>query len=215
MGKSKAPEYAKTTYNTGGLFGSSTSDKGGTSYTPESWMTNTMNTVGTGVNTSLQNMFSNDYENDANFNAYRDNLYNTMGQQYDQVLGNLADRGLMRSTGLQALNNNYAKALQDNVTSLYDNYYNRQANNLQNAMNTSNSIYNYVNGITGNNMQNSNAVSDYNMKAYQADQANKQAMWNTLGQAAAAVGSIAAAPMTGGTSIAGTIASNLAKEKQA
>ena len=53
------------------------------------------------------------------------------------------------------------------------------------------------------------------MKAYQADQANKQAMWNTLGQAAAAVGSIAAAPMTGGTSIAGTIASNLAKEKQA
>lgn len=198
MGKSKAPEYAKTTYNTGGLFGSSTSDKGGTSYTPENWMTNTMNTVGTGVNTSLQNMLTNDYANDANFQAYQNQLYNTMGQQYDQMLGNLADRGLMRSTGLQALNDNYAKALQDNVTSLYDSYYNRQANNLQNAMNTSNSIYNYVNGITGNNMQNSNAVSDYNMQAYQADQAAKSAMWGSLAQAAGAV----AAPFTGGASLA-------------
>lgn len=203
MAKTNAPEYATTTFDSG-LWGSSTAGKNGVDYKPQDWMTNSMNTIGTGVNTSLQNMFSNDYANDANFNAYKNNLYNTMGQQYDQMLGNLADRGLMRSSGLQALNNNYAKALQDNVTSLYDNYYNRQVNNLQNAMDTSNSLYNYMTGITGANQSQSNAVSNYAMEEYKAnqaaDQAEKAAMYSGL---AKAVGAIAAAPMTGGTSIAG------------
>lgn len=199
MAKNKAPEYATTTFDSG-LWGSSTAGKNGVDYKPQDWMTNSMNTIGTGVNTSLQNMFSNDYANDANFNAYKNNLYNTMGQQYDQMLGNLADRGLMRSSGLQALNNNYAKALQDNVTSLYDNYYNRNVNNLQNAMNTSNNLYNYMTGITGANQNQSNAVSNHEMEAYKADQAAKAAMYSGLAQAA---GAIAAAPMTGGISIAG------------
>lgn len=199
MGKS-APKYATTTFDSG-LWGSSTAGENGVDYKPQDWMTNSMNTIGTGVNTSLQNMFSNDYANDANFNAYKNNLYNTMGQQYDQMLGNLADRGLMRSSGLQALNNNYAKALQDNVTSLYDNYYNRNVNNLQNAIDTSNSLFGYMTGITGANQNQSNAVSNHEMEAYKADQAAKAQMYGSLAQAA---GSLAAAPMSGGTSLLGT-----------
>ena len=190
MGKNKAPEYATTTYNTGGLFGSSTSDKGGTSYTPANWMTNTMNTVGSGINTSLQNMLSNDYANDANFQAYQNQLYNTMEQQYDQVLGNLADRGLMRSTGLQALNNNYAKALQDNVTSLYDNYYNRMSNNLANSLNTSNTLFDYMTGVNNGALNNANAVNNYNLAKYKIDNSGSD---SNIGSIIGGLGNIAGA----------------------
>lgn len=192
MGKS-APKYATTTFDSG-LWGSSTAGESGVNYKPQEWMSNSMNTIGTGVNTALNNMFSNNYENDANFQAYKNNLYNTMGQQYDQMLGNLADRGLMRSSGLQALNNNYAKALQDNVTSLYDNYYNRQVNNLQNAMDTSNSLFGYMTGITGANQAHSNAVSNHEMEAYKADQAAKAAMYSGLAQAAGSLAGAAINP---------------------
>lgn len=179
MGKKSAPEYAKTTTDTG-LWGSSTTSKKGTTYTPESWQQNTMQTVGQNLNPTLQNMLSNDYSNDANFQAYQNQFYNTMNQQYDQMLGNLADRGLMRSSGLDALNNSYAKALQDNVTSLYDNYYNRQANNLSNLMNTSNTLYNYMTGTTGASNNQSNAVSQYNMDNYKTQEQLKAAIFASL-----------------------------------
>lgn len=194
MGKKKAPEYAKTTTDTG-LWGSSTTDKKGTTYNPTSWQSSTMATVGNNINPTLQNMISNDYSTDANFQAYQNQLYDTMGQQYDQMLGNLADRGLMRSSGLQALNNSYAKALQDNVTDLYDNYYNRQANNLSNLMNTSNTLYNYMTGTTGASNQQSNAVSQYNLNKWQQEQAAQQAMFNSLMNAGAQIGGAA---LTGG-----------------
>lgn len=202
MGKKKAPEYQKTTTDTG-LWGSSTTDKKTTTFNAPDWMTSTMGTVTSNLQPTIQNMLSNDYSNDANFQTYQNQLYNTMGQQYDQMLGNLADRGLMRSSGLQALNNNYAKALQDNVTSLYDNYYNRQGNNLSNLLNISNNLYNQMAGTTNASNQQSNAVSQYNLNKWQQEQAAQQAMFNSIMQTA---GAIALAPATGGSSVAGLAA---------
>jgi hypothetical protein len=185
MGKSSsgdAPKYQNATYDTGGLFGSSTSSESGTKYTPEKWMTNTMGTVSNNIEPTLNNMLSTNYENDANFQAYRDKMYNTMGQQYDQMLGGLADRGLMRSTGLQALNNNYAQSLQDNTTSLYDNYYNRNANNLANLLNTSNTIYDYITAINGGGLNSSNAINNYNLAKYKIENgASDSGIGNIIG----------------------------------
>lgn len=191
MGKSsKAPEYKETTYDTGGLFGSSTNSSSGTTYKPADWMTNTMGTVTNNINPTLSSMFSNDFSNDANFQAYQNQLYNTMGQQYDQMMGNLADRGLMRSTGMQALNNNYAKALQDNVTSLYDNYYNRMSNNLANALNTSNTLFDYMTGVNSGALNNANAVNNYNLAKYKIDNSGSG---SNIGSIIGGLGNIAAA----------------------
>lgn len=210
MGSKSAPEYAKTTYNTGGLFGSSTSDKKGTSFTAENWQNTMGNTGANLINTSLSNMLSNDYANDPNFQAYQNQLNKTMAQNYDtSVLSNLANRGLMRSSGLQAATNSFANTLADNTVDLYDSYYNRQANNLSNALNAQNQLYSWITGLNNAAMGNSKSVSDYNMEAYKAEQAANQAMWNSLMQAGA---SIAAAPMTGGTSIAGTVAAKALKK---
>ena len=110
MGKSKssAPEYQTTTYDTGNLFGSSTTGSSGTTYKPAEWISNTMGTVSSNINPILNSMLSNDYSNDANFQVYQDNFNRGMQQAYDtNVLGNLTDRGLMRSSGLQAATNSF------------------------------------------------------------------------------------------------------------
>lgn len=217
MGKNKAPEYATTTYNTGDLFGSSTTNKKGTTYDAADWMTNLNNTTTSGLNTTLNNMLSNDYANDANFQVYQNQLNKTAAQNYDTiVLSNLANRGLMKSSGLQAATNSFADTLADQTAELYDSYYNRQANNLSNLLNTQNALYQYLTGVNQGSQTNSQNVSDYNMEAYKADQALKGAMWQALGSAVGGLAGVAnptslatkktGTLMSGGESITGNIA---------
>lgn len=198
MGKSKAPEYATTKVNTGGLFGSSTSGKEGTSYTGEEWQKTMGGTGANLINTSLSGLASNDYSQDPNFKVYQDNFNRGMQQAYDtNVLGNLTDRGLMRSSGLQSATNSFNNTMQQGLADLYDSYYNRQQNNLSSALNSQNTLYNWITGLNNSAQQNSKAVSDYNMQAYQAEQASKNAMMGQIMNAVA----LAAAPATGGASL--------------
>lgn len=187
MGKSKkAPEYAETKYDTGGLFGSATSNKSGTTYNPSSWMSNTMNTVGGNINSTLNNMLSGDYANDANFQVYQDQLNRSAAQNYDaSVLSQLADRGLMRSSGLQSATNAFADTLANNTADLYDSYYNRQTNNLSNMLNTSNAIYNYLTGINSAALNNTGSVNSYELnRAGLNDNSN---LWGQLANTAGSV----------------------------
>jgi hypothetical protein len=205
MGKSKAPEYQTTTTKTGGLFGESTNSKTGSNFKAEDWQTN-MGGLGSNlINQSLTGLSSNDYSQDPNFQVYQDNFNRGMQQAYDtNVLGNLTDRGLMRSSGLQAATNSFNNTMQQGLADLYDSYYNRQQNNLNSALNAQNNLYSWITGLNQDAAKNSQAVSDYNMKAWQAEQAQKQAMFNSIMQT---VGAVAAAPMTGGSSVAGLVAS--------
>lgn len=185
MGSKSAPKYATTTYDTGGLFGSSTNSESGTKFTPTSWEQNTMGIVGQNIPTTLNSMLSNDYSNDPNFQKYQANLNRQMTQAYDSnVLSQLANRGLMRSSGLQGATNAFADTLANNEVNLFDNYYNRQANNLSALQNTANNIYNYITGINSGALNNSNAVNNHNMAAYQAQQAANAQLFGSLANAA-------------------------------
>ena len=192
MGKSsKAPEYKTTTYDTGGLFGSSTNSSSGTTYKPADWMTNTMGTVTNNINPTLSSMFSNDFSNDANFKGYQDQLNKTMEQNYDtSVLSNLANRGLMRSSGLQAATNSFNDTLTDNTMALYDNYYNRLSNNLANALNTSNTLFDYMTGVNSGALNNANAVNNYNLAKYKIDNSGSG---SNIGSIIGGLGNIAGA----------------------
>lgn len=200
MGSKSAPEYQKTTTSTGGLFGSSTSDKKGTSFTGEDWQTNMGGTGANLINTSLSGLLTNDYSQDPNFQVYQDNFNRGMQQAYDtNVLGNLTSRGLMRSSGLQSATNSFNNTMQEGLADLYDTYYNRQLNNLNAGLNSQNNLYSWITGLNNAAQQNSQAVSDYNMQAYQTEQAAKQAMFNSI---MGAVGDLGGAAITGGASVA-------------
>lgn len=186
--KSSKPEYATTTTNSGN-WGSSTTGASGTTYNAPGWINNTMNTVGNNLNPTLSNMLSNDYANDPNFQAYQNQLNRTATQNYDtSVLSQLADRGLMRSSGLQAATNAFADTLANQTTNLYDNYYNRQQNNLSNLINTSNALYNYMAGITGKSQADTANVNNFNL-------ANTNSNSGLFGQLAQAAGNLAGSSM--------------------
>ena len=194
MGKKKTPGYAPATYDTGGLFGSSTTNGKSTKYTPAGWMSDTMGTVGGNLNNTLSSMVNNDFMTDPNFTRYQDQFTRNMNQLYDtSVLSNLANRGLMRSSGLQGATNAFSDTLANNQLSLYDNYYNRLANNLSNMLNTSNTLYNYMTGVNTGSQNLANNVSNYNLQKAQLD--NNSALWNsianTAGSVAGAAGSAA------------------------
>lgn len=176
MGKSKkAPEYATASYDTGGLFGSSTSDKKGTTYNPTGTMSTIGNTAWSGLENSLQNLNSTDYSNDANFQAYQNQLNKSMTENFDNsVLSSLANRGLMRSSGLQAATNAFNDTLADKTTSLYDSYYNRQNNNSANYQNTLNNLYSYITGVNTGSQNNANNVNNYNLNATSLNNAATQ-----------------------------------------
>lgn len=174
MGKSKkAPGYATATYDTGGLFGSSTASKKGVTSNPTDMMTSTGNTAWSGVQDSLQGINSNDYSQDPNFQVYQDNFNRGMQQAYDtNVLANLNDRGLMRSSGLQSATNSFNNTMQQGLSDLYDSYYNRQSSNLSNNMNVLSQLYNFITGVNTGAQNQANSVSNYNL---QQTQLNNQA----------------------------------------
>ena len=184
MGKSKAPKYATTTTSTGGLFGESTNSKKGSTFTAEDWQTN-MGGLGSNlINQSLTGLSSNDYSQDPNFQVYQDNFNRGMQQAYEtNVLSNLADRGLMRSSGLRTMTNNFNNTMQQGLADLYDSYYNRQQNNLNSALNAQNNLYSWITGLNQDAAKNSQAVSNHYMEAYKADQALKGELYKALGQA--------------------------------
>lgn len=187
----KAPEYAKATYNTGGLFGSSTSSKSGTTFNPTSMMKNIGNTAWGGVNNALNSLNSGDYSQDANYNVYANNLRNQMQQNYDtSVLSQLANRGLMRSSGLQSATNSFANTLANQTANLYDSYTNTLANRLNANQNTLNNLYNYITSVNTGSQNNANNVSNYNLSKAQIDNAaaaQNNAMYQTLANNAASI----------------------------
>jgi hypothetical protein len=171
-GKSKAPKYQSATYDSD-LWGSSTTDKNGTVYTPENWMNKTMGTVGKNLNPTLKSMVNNDFMTDKNFLRYQDRFTDQMNDLYDtSVLSNLAGRGLMRSSGLQGATNSFTDSLQRGQLDLYDNYYNRLNNNLANMLNTSNTLYNYMTGVNTGSQQQAGNYNNYNLKKWELDNAN-------------------------------------------
>lgn len=169
--KSKAPSYQAASYDSN-LWGSSTTDKNGTVYSPERWEKTTMKTIGRNINPTLKSMVNNDFMTDKNFLRYQNRFNDQMNDLYDtSVLSNLAGRGLMRSSGLQGATDAFTDNLRRGQLDLYDNYYNRLNNNLSNMLNTSNTLYNYMNGINAGSQAQAGNYNNYNMTKWQADQA--------------------------------------------
>ncbi|MCD7779805.1 MAG: hypothetical protein LUH05_03955 [Candidatus Gastranaerophilales bacterium] len=183
MGSSSStPSYSSATVDSGN-WGTSTTNKNGTTYTAPGWINDTMDTVGNNLSSTLQSVLSNDYSNDANFQTYLDNFNKNMEQSYDSdVLSQLANKGLMRSSGLQAATNSFNDTMADNLSDLYSNYASQQSSNLTNLLNTSNALYEYMTGLGSSSSSLANALSSYNYNAYNNDKNNSN-WYSTLASA--------------------------------
>lgn len=213
MGSKKAPSYQAVNYNSN-LWGSSTTDKNGTVYSPEKWEKSTMKTIGRNLNPTLKSMLNNDFMTDANFLRYQDRFNDQMNDLYDtSVLSNLAGRGLMRSSGLQGATDAFTDNLRRGQLDLYDNYYNRLNNNLSNMLNTSNTLYNYMRGVNAGSQQQAGNYNNYNLQKAQMENAGSGNLFGTIangiGSAAGVAGSLGLSAATGNPTFALGSLSNL------
>ena len=223
----EAPEYSPATYSTGGLFGSSTSDKKGTSFNPTGKISqiggNSWSGLGNALN-QINNFNNRDFSKDANYQVYANRLNDMMRENYNNdVLNTLANNGLMRTSGLQAATNAFNDTLAKQTADLYDRYSNNQLNYLNNRLsanqNTLNNLYSYITGVNNGAINNANQISNFDLHnyqnklaQYQAEQEqnkNKSGLWSKIGSAA---GAAAGAYFGGGNPMAAKLGS-MAGEK--
>lgn len=198
MGKksksNEPPQYQSATYNTGGLFGSSTTNKKGVTFKPTAQMSNLHNTAWSGVEDSLNSLNSGDFANDANFQVYQNNLNNQMTRNYNNtVLNNLINNGMVRSSGLQSANNSFANTLNENTANLYDSYANRVQQNLANNQGMLNTLFNMITAINQGSQNQATNLNNYNISRAQAINQANQVNNSLFGQLGTAVGNAAGA----------------------
>lgn len=192
MGKSKkAPEYATTTADTGGLFGTSVTNKTGTYFTPTEFQRNFVNTAQTGMQNSLSEYLNPNYNSDAfkqSDNYYKNKMYNTLQNDY---LNTALSNNLMRGSTATDTMRGFAKDLANTEYERQQDYKNQQLQNLQAALLGYNTIYDMSKGVTGLSNALANSVSNYNLNKYQQEQNSNSSLYNTIGQTVGTIGGAA------------------------
>lgn len=186
MGKSnKAPDYATTTNNTG-LYGSSTTNKNGTTFNPSSFQKNLVGSVEKQLPNTL-NEYINPTYNSPEYLAQQGQRYKNYSQAYDaNVLGGVANRGLTRSSALQAATNDFSNQVAQNEAQAMSDYKNSQANDLSLLLGLYETPYNMMLGSNNASQNLSNAVSNNNLLRYNAK--SDGLLYNMLSEGAIGAG---------------------------
>lgn len=184
MGKGGAGEYP-TTKSDSELWGSSVSNGSGTKFTPTQWQKDTMNIAGQNLAPTLSEYLNPQY-NSAEYLKTKQQFDNQAQKSYENnVLSNLSNRGLMRSSGLQASTNAFNQTLADNEANLMNQYKQSKLTDLSTLLGLSTDLYNYSQGENKLSSSLANAVANYNL-SNQALMNNSQA--NTMGAISSGVG---------------------------
>lgn len=189
MGKSKkAPDYAQTTIDTG-LYGSSTTNKNGTTFNPTDFQKQIVSTVETNVPALFNNYYNASYDN-SDFNKYLGTRQNAQTSAFNNAIYNqLRTKGLMKDEGLAAAANSWNNTLNNQkADALYD-WQNEQADNMSTLMNLYQIPYSIMSGQTNASQGLSNAITQYNVNKYNAEKSKNSNLFNLLSDLGSSVGS--------------------------
>ena len=139
------------TYNTGGLYGNSTTNKNGTFYNPSSFETQLVNQTTSAIPSYLQQLVSPTYDSQSYKNRQQQ-LANAATQSLENnIVSPLSERGLTRGSSINQMANKLTDAELDlmnsedsrvaNVLSQLMNYYQVPYNMMSSANQASNNLY--------------------------------------------------------------------------
>lgn len=189
MGKSKkAPDYATTTVNTG-LYGSSTTNKKGTTFNPTNFQSNIVNTVENNVPNMLNNYYNASYENN-DFQKYLETRENAQTNAFNNSIYNqLAEKGLMKNQALVGAQNAWKNTLNDQKVNALTDWQTNQANSINTLMSLYEIPYNIMSGQSNASQGLSNAITQYNINKYNAEKAKSGNLFNLLSEIGSSAGS--------------------------
>lgn len=153
------------TYNTGGLYGNSTTNKNGTFYNPSSFETQLVNQTTSAIPSYLQQLVSPTYDSQSYKNRQQQ-LANAANQSLENnIVSPLSERGLTRGSSINQMSNQLANKLTDAELDLMNSEDSRVANVLSQLMNYYQVPYNMMssaNQASNNLYQNALANSNNN-----------------------------------------------------
>lgn len=196
MGKSKnkAPEYPTTVVDTG-LFGSSTTTKNGTTYTPTEFQRNLIGVTENNAVNALNNYLNPDYES-ADYkrgDAYYTNKMNS--QLQNNYLNPALSRNLLRGSTASDIMRGFASDLAATEYERQNDYRDQQLQNYMAAMMPYTTIYDMQKGATGLSSNLANSIAQYNMNKYNVDRSKTSGIGAALGSLGSIAGSAAGSYM--------------------
>lgn len=178
MGKGGGAGEYPTTTSQSTLWGSSTANKSGTTFNPTQWQNDTMNIAGRNLAPTLQEYLNPTY-NSTEYKKTKDEFDKQATKSYENnVLSQLANKGLMRSSGLQASTNAFNDTLADQEADLMNSYKQSKLTDLSTLLGLSTDLYNYSQGENKLSSTLANSVANYNL---QNQALQNQANANTMG----------------------------------
>lgn len=217
MGESdKTKEYPTTTASSGGLYGSSTTNAGGTTYNPTDFEKNLVGSAQNGINTNFNNLMTGSYSN-PDFQKYKSDLQTQQQNGFENnVVNPLISRGLLGTNGVQNLSNMYANTMNQQDSDLLDKFRNQTLQNLNTAGSMYSLPYDMYKGTTGLSSGLANNVANYNLANSQMKNAQNNSMFgmlgNGIGTAGSLLGSLGGAGAAAGGEVAGEAALTYAPE---
>lgn len=191
--KSSAPAYPTTTTNTG-LWGSSTTGPGGTTFSPTQFQKQLIGSVESYIPQTLDYMMNPTTDN-AYYQAQKNVRQQAQNDAFEnQVVNALASRNLSRGSAGQGLINSYADSVARQEAQALSDAQGQASAMLAQLMGLYAAPYEMMQGTSQLSQAGTNALANYNMQKYQAELANQNAkyqLWgnlaNSLGQAGGAV----------------------------
>lgn len=164
MGKGGGAGAYPTTKSDSGLWGSSITNGSGTTFSPTQWQKDTMQIAGNSLAPTLKEYLNPSY-NSEEFLKTKEQFNKQAQQSYENnVLSSLANRGLMRSSGLQASNNAFNSTLADQEADLMNQYKQSKLTDLSTLLGLSTDLYNYSQGENKLSSTLANSVANYNLQ---------------------------------------------------
>ena len=185
MGKNSAPEYPTTVADTG-LFGRSTTNKKGSTFTPTEFQKNLIGVTEQNAIPSLTNYLNPDYESEdyKRGDEYYTNKMNT--QLQNNYLNPALSRNLLRGSTASDIMRGFANDLAANEYERQNNYRDQQLQNYMAAMLPYTTIYDISKGTQGLSSSLANSLASYNLNKYQLENQG-----SGLGSALGGLGSLA------------------------
>lgn len=171
------------TYGTGGLYGSSTTNKNGTFYNPSSFETQLVNQTTSAIPSYLQQLVSPTYDSQSYKNRQQQ-LNNAAAQSLENnIVSPLSERGLTRGSSINQMSNQLANKLTDAELDLMNSEDSRVANVLSQLMNYYQVPYNMMTSAN----QASNNLYQNALAQSAAKDANKNKLWSGIANAAGTI----------------------------
>lgn len=189
MGSSEAPSYPTTKATSDGLYGSSTTNESGVSYSPTEFEKSLVNASQGGITKNYNNLMNGIYDSH-DFNKYKTDLRQRQANGFENTVVNpLVKRGLLGTSGATNLANQYGNTMAQQDSNLMDNFRSQLLSNLNTSAQMYAMPYDMMKGTTGLSNSLANSVATINARNYATDQATKAAMYQAIGSAVGGAGS--------------------------